>query len=531
MAQVPTPPVSRSLAGLLLQPLLLPALLLLLVLVILNSSVQHMARNTDLVTASQQRLTLLRQMLFDVSGMENSERGYVITGQMRFLDSYRQSQADFRHHVTDYQGRIITQRQRDNLTRLLSSMEDWEKNAAIPEMTARQQSLDSAVERVSSGVGATHTLQAKETLTNMIGFENTRLTEATTSSRALLNRARLLVPLSLVVALLLLWWAGRRVLKLLSQNVSALTEGTRRIASGEYGHRVAPLRVRELDVLSAQFHEMAGAVAEREQQLQAQQVTLEQANKQLQQANQGLERSNRELERFAYVASHDLQEPLRTIGSYTELLARRYQGQLDERADKYIEFTMTATHRLKALIQDLLVFSRVQRASRKAEQVNLNALLENIRQELESRLTETGGALRVEALPTVTANPELLHHIFLNLLGNALKFRAPGRPPEVRVWAERQPAEWVIHVQDNGIGIEEQYHARIFEAFQRLHPTSEYEGSGIGLSVMRSAVEQHGGRVWVQSVPGQGSTFSFTLPDTSPLVLPDQVGEETLSSN
>ncbi|MFC3862847.1 ATP-binding protein [Deinococcus antarcticus] len=518
-------PASRSLTALLLEPLLLPALLLALLLVVMASGVQTIARDTELIRASQTRLTLLRQMLMDVSSMENGERGYIIMGQPDFLEPYTQGKADFQRHVAQYRPMIIAPRQQEKLTLLLTEIAAWQREAATPEITARQRSLADAVELVENGKGAARTRQAKVILTDMIGFENNRLTLAVTSSRVVLGRVQLLVPLGLLLGMLLLLWAGRRVIRLLSHTMGALTDNARRIASGEYDHRIAPLRVRELDVLSGQVHQMAVAVADRERQLQAGRATLEQANAQLEQANLNLQRSNRELERFAYVASHDLQEPLRTIGSYTELLARRYSGQLDARADQYIEFTMSATQRLKNLIQDLLVFSRVQRATRTVSAIDLDALLQDVRQELQTRLEEVGGELRIASLPTVTANRELLHHVFLNLIGNALKFHVPGRAPVVKVSAGRQADGWVFHVQDNGIGIEEQYHERIFEAFRRLHHASQYEGSGIGLSVTRSAVEQHGGRIWLQSTPGQGSTFSFNLPD-QPALPPAPVSVE-----
>ncbi|WP_135228828.1 sensor histidine kinase [Deinococcus fonticola] len=506
------PPRSRSLTRVLLEPLILPLVLLLLALGVLISSLQTIASGNRLVTDSQARLTLLRHMVTDLSNMENGERGFVITGQAAFLKPYTQGRLDFQGHVAEYRPRIISERQRRHLTRLLNEVELWQREAAEPEMAARRESLERAVQLVSGGQGLAHTVRAKQVLADMISFENTRLTGAVADSRAALNRLRLL-PLGVLCGLLLLAWAGRQVLRLLARYVGALTENTRRIASGEYGRRIEPLRVRELDELGGQVHQMAAAVAEREQQLQAQRAALEQVNLNLQQVNQNLQRSNGELERFAYVASHDLQEPLRTIGSYTELLARRYSGQLDERADTYVEFIMSATHRLKNLIQDLLVFSRVQRSTRTATAVDLNTLLGEVRQELQTRLAEVQGELHVRPLPTVTANRELLHHVFLNLLGNALKFRDEARAPLVGVRAERGDDAWVFHVQDNGIGIEEKYHERIFEAFRRLHHASQYGGSGIGLSVTRSAVEQHGGRIWVNSAPGAGATFSFTLPD------------------
>ncbi len=310
--------------------------------------------------------------------------------------------------------------------------------------------------------------------------------------------------------------AVRRIISTLSLSV-ALTEGTQRIAAGHYEQRVSPLGITELDRLSAQFHRMAEAVQQRE-------AELAESARSLERTNASLQRSNRELERFAYVASHDLQEPLRTIGSYTELIARRYSGQLDARGEQYIKFTISATHRLKTLIQDLLVFSRVHRTGRVFGPVDTAELAGQVRADLEVRLREVGGELHVGELPTVQGNRELLHHIFLNLIGNAL---VPASRPGATgpVWAERSAGSqatgpqatgpgWQFAVQDNGIGIEPQYHEKIFEVFQRLHGVGDYEGSGIGLAVTRNAAGSmaaaSGSRASRARAPP--SSFFFPIP-------------------
>ncbi|MER3462640.1 MAG: hypothetical protein C4342_06575 [Armatimonadota bacterium] len=225
-----------------------------------------------------------------------------------------------------------------------------------------------------------------------------------------------------------------------------------------------------------------------------------------------LERSNRELEQFAYVASHDLQEPLRMISSYTQLLARRYRGRLDEKADQYINFAVDGANRMQKLIQDLLAYSRVGTHGRALEPTDAGEVLRKTLEDLHLAIEESGATVEVGPLPTVLADRSQLTQVFQNLLANALKFRHPERPLHLRVEAARHDGMWRFMVQDNGIGVESQYFERIFVIFQRLHGREDYPGSGIGLAVCKKIVERHGGKIWLESKPGEGSTFYFTWP-------------------
>lgn len=225
-----------------------------------------------------------------------------------------------------------------------------------------------------------------------------------------------------------------------------------------------------------------------------------------------LERSNHELEHFAYVASHDLQEPLRKIGSFTELLARKYQDKLDEKAGTYISYIVDGAHRMQILINDLLSISRVTTKGREFAAVDCNALLARVQQDVELAVLEKKASLSVAELPTVMADEVQLGQVFQNLIANGIKYCEADRRPEVRVAATRRGTEWVFSVSDNGIGIEPQHFERIFQIFQRLHTREEFSGTGIGLALSKKIVERHGGHIWVESTPGQGSTFFFTLP-------------------
>jgi light-regulated signal transduction histidine kinase (bacteriophytochrome) len=224
-----------------------------------------------------------------------------------------------------------------------------------------------------------------------------------------------------------------------------------------------------------------------------------------------LARSNQDLEQFAYVASHDLQEPLRMVATYTQLLAERYQGKLDADADKYIHYAVDGALRMQKLVQDLLAFSRVGRQGMALESTDCNTVLEVSLSNLKAAIQESGAVIRHGPLPVVMADGSQLVQVFQNLIGNAIKFRG-SEAPSIQVNAEATANEWIFSVTDNGIGIAPEQTENVFVIFRRLHTRTEYPGNGIGLSVCKKIVERHGGRIWVKSEPGRGSTFQFTLP-------------------
>ncbi len=225
-----------------------------------------------------------------------------------------------------------------------------------------------------------------------------------------------------------------------------------------------------------------------------------------------LRRSNTELERFAYVASHDLQEPLRSIVSFSQLLERRYRGRLDADADEYIGFIVEGGVRMQSLIRDLLQFSRLESTAGRLVPTSAAEVAADALRSLAPQLRQIGAIVTVDDLPAVTADAAQLEQVFRHLLGNAVKYRRPEIPLEVRVSARREDGWCEFSVADNGIGIEAEYFDLVFGMFRRLHTHDKYGGTGIGLAVVKKIVERHGGRVWIESRPGEGSTFSFTLP-------------------
>jgi light-regulated signal transduction histidine kinase (bacteriophytochrome) len=235
------------------------------------------------------------------------------------------------------------------------------------------------------------------------------------------------------------------------------------------------------------------------------------AEEQIRRALLDLQRSNQDLEQFAYVASHDLQEPLRMVASYTELLAQRYEGQLDDKAQSYIRYAVDGASRMQRLINDLLTYSRVNTRGQAFQPTDSHAVLGEALQNLTAAIEESRAIITNDDLPTVHADGTQLLQLLQNLVGNAIKFRG-GDFPHVHLSARKDGREWIFAVRDNGIGIDEKHADRLFVIFQRLHGRQEYPGTGIGLAVCKRIVERHGGRIWFESEPGKGSTFYFTLP-------------------
>jgi PAS domain S-box-containing protein len=235
------------------------------------------------------------------------------------------------------------------------------------------------------------------------------------------------------------------------------------------------------------------------------------AMEQLARQAEELARYNAELERFAYVSAHDLQEPLRTVSSFTQLLVQRYQDKLDADGARFAQMIVSGCARMRQLIHDLLAYSRVARQEADLQPTDCGAVFERTLENLRAAIEESGARVTCDPLPTIAGDEVRLAELFANLIGNAIKFRSKA-PPQVHVSARRKETEWVFSVRDNGIGISPEHFERIFEIFQRLHRKDEYPGTGIGLAICRKIVESHRGRLWVESEPGKGATFYFTVP-------------------
>jgi signal transduction histidine kinase len=287
----------------------------------------------------------------------------------------------------------------------------------------------------------------------------------------------------------------------------------RRVADGDFEHEVTVRGSREVTSLAADVNTM------RERILQELSASHE-ANAVLQAHATELQRSNAELEQFAYVASHDLQEPLRKVASFSQLLQRRYAGKLDARADQYIEFAVDGAKRMQALINDLLAYSRVGRSDREPALVSSDAALTQARANLAEQIEDTGATIETGHLPLVLAELPLLIAVFQNLLSNSLKFSG-GKPPRVVITVRRDEPFWLFSFGDSGIGIEPEYAERIFVIFQRLNERSAYAGTGIGLAMTRKIIEYFGGRIWLDTTLTDGTRFYFTLPMPQETMTPE----------
>ncbi|MFM2311475.1 MAG: hypothetical protein RLZZ04_751 [Cyanobacteriota bacterium] len=265
------------------------------------------------------------------------------------------------------------------------------------------------------------------------------------------------------------------------------------------------------------FEQLQQSRLDLEQRVSDRTAELETANRQLQQLNQELIRSNHDLQQFAYIASHDLREPLRMVTSFTQLLAKRYSGQLDAEADQIINFAVDGAERMEVLIDGLLSYCRLGSQAETFRSVNCEAILDQVLANLQLAIAETNSQISRISLPTVIGDASQLTQLFQNLIANGIKYRGEANPM-IEIGATEQGLEWLFWVKDNGIGIDPQYGDRIFQIFQRLHTRQEYPGTGIGLAICHKIVEYHDGRIWVESTPQQGATFYFTLRNKKPLI-------------
>jgi signal transduction histidine kinase len=356
-------------------------------------------------------------------------------------------------------------------------------------------------------------------------FSNRLVAKRNAASHSLQVRTTLLfvAVLVLVAALAVagaLSWLGLRRWVLIP--LASLGKETRLVRGGRIDHEVAVEGPAEIQELATDVDDMRRDIVEKLETVERARVEIEAARVQVEAQAQDLARSNRDLEQFAYVASHDLQEPLRKVASFCQMLERRYSDQLDERASQYIAFAVDGAKRMQQLINDLLTFSRVGRVESPMVDVDLQACFATATDNLSVAVEASGATVSAHGLPHVLGVPNLLIQLLQNLVANAIKFRGEDAP-YVTISARRDGGFWELSCADNGLGIEPQYAERIFVIFQRLHGKDEYTGTGIGLALCKRIVEFHGGRIWLDQSPAGGATFRWTLrayadPVTEPAV-------------
>jgi signal transduction histidine kinase len=444
------------------------------------------------------------QLYVALLNQETGLRGFLLSGQQSFLQPYSLGMGQEKAQVRALEplmGGMAPARADLNLA--LSRITHWRTTYAMPAIKA----VTASGKPMPAGnidVGKADFDGIRAPLTSFQTYLSAQRRQAVGD---LGDTARLLDITAIVSVIALILVVAALGLGIRSAAIRPLTRlagDARQVAGGDFDHEVDPSGPREVHTLAVDVNRMRERILSELSAVRAANVSLEARAL-------DLERSNAELEQFAYVASHDLQEPLRKVASFCQLLQRRYVGQLDARADQYIEFAVDGAKRMQALIDDLLAFSRVGRLEREPVLMSCASALSQARVNLTTEIRKSGAVIETTDLPSVRAEFSLITSLFQNLLGNAIKFHA-GRPPVIRVSAVRTGNDWLFSVADNGIGIEPEFAERIFVIFQRLHDRAAYAGTGIGLSMCRKIVEHYGGTIWLDTEYQGGAKFNFTLP-------------------
>jgi signal transduction histidine kinase len=446
-----------------------------------------------------------QQLNIALLDQETGVRGYALSAQRDFLAPYTSGVTEEQDAIKALQAIIhqLPAGAAADLQNVTTQAQNWRVHYAEP--TINQ------VSRTGKPVLSPTILTGKadfDALRSKIAILQAEISDARAGAVAALNDSTIVLDVVFIAvavglaAIVVLLALGLRATAI--RPLHRLAAEARQVADGDFEHEVSLTGPREVTSLAADVNSM------RERILQELSAT-QNANTVLQAHTEELERSNSELEQFAYIASHDLQEPLRKVASFTQLLQRRYAGQLDARADQYIEFAVDGAKRMQALINDLLSYSRVGRSAREPALVSSDVALSHARNNLAAAMEETGATVETGHLPLVLAELTLLTAVFQNLLSNALKFSG-GKPPRIVITTSSEGSFWQFSFTDNGIGIEPEYAERIFVIFQRLHERSAYSGTGIGLAMTRKIIEYFGGRIWLDTTYTEGSRFLFTLP-------------------
>jgi signal transduction histidine kinase len=465
---------------------------------------------------------------------ETGVRGYGLTGDVRFLQPYTIGLATEKAAAVQLRALIGGKKSLTvDLARTERAAQAWRAGYAVP-------SISQARRGPLTGKDLTLLDQGKnafDRLRVLFAAQNAHLSAAAVTDRAALGRARVFQNWVYVGILVVFLLAAAALVVLLDRTVirplHRLRTASDEVAGGDYSHHIQPTGPADLQALSAAVEGMRSELVAALETSRAAQAVAARQSADLDAQAAELRRSNAELEQFAYVASHDLQEPLRKVASFCQLLEKRYSDQLDERGLKYIDFAVDGAKRMQVLINDLLTFSRVGRASDVLEPVSLDEPLNAAATALSAVIEETSAVIeRPGSLPEVMGDATLLGMLWQNLIGNAIKFRAADRTPVIRITVDEQPdGEWQIGVADNGIGVPPEFAEKIFIIFQRLHARDAYPGTGIGLALCKRIVERHGGQMFLDTTYSAGTRIYFTLP-TAAAGPPDRaeiIGTRTLA--
>jgi signal transduction histidine kinase len=462
-----------------------------------------------------------QQLDIAMLNQETGVRGYALSADPSFLTPYTQGSAAEKAAIASLQGEYgqLPPATRADLNSVTTQAHNWRIQYAEPAINEVQRTGKPVISpAITAGKTDFDALRVKITvLETTIESARNRAIAALNDSADVLDIIFVAIAIGLAVIVVVLA-LGLRAAAI--RPLHQLAAEARQVADGDFGHDVSLRGPREVTNLAADVNTMRQRIL---QELSATQA----ANDVLQAHSEELQRSNSELEQFAYIASHDLQEPLRKVASFTQLLQRRYAGQLDARADQYIEFAVDGAKRMQALINDLLSYSRVGRSAREPALVSSDAALAQARANLAALMEESGATIETGHLPLVLGELPLLTAVFQNLLSNALKFHG-AEPPRVVIKVSRDGDFWLFSFTDNGIGIEPDYADRIFVIFQRLHERTAYPGTGIGLAMTRKIIEYFGGRIWFDTTYTDGARFLFTLPMPPETLNPETPNSETL---
>ncbi|MEW2381079.1 ATP-binding protein [Micromonospora sp. NPDC047707] len=454
-----------------------------------------------------------QELLAVLVNQETAVRGYAVTGDRANLTPYTES-LDREQDL--YRGMRSLVGTYPDLARQLDTVESraaaWRGAVAEPVIQATTQGGTAAGQAL---IGDESRQRFDGIRASLAALQEGILAEREEGAQNIYRTSTLVVVLLIVAALVVVVAGGVLLVSLDRIVVRPLTDlagQVREVAEGDYRHRIAGSGPPEFLMVATDVDAMRQKIAKDLDEVREARERIEWVNSQLQKQAEELTRSNRDLEQFAYVASHDLQEPLRKVASFCQLLQRRYAGQLDERADQYIAFAVDGAQRMQRLINDLLAFSRIGRLTTGFTEVDLNKVMGDVAAQTEAARQYTDAELTWGELPVIRGEEPLLTNLLANLVSNSIKFRRPDVPPKVHVSARLVGDEWEISCADNGIGIEPEFADKIFVIFQRLHAKDAYPGTGIGLAIVKKIAEYHGGRVWVDTSLAEGTAIRFTLP-------------------